>query len=332
MHTETQIPVQPLSHLESVSLPLQRMLHALSERHFFKLIGGGSLTEAERLESIARAYAMAGADCLDVAPDINVVHTLDKMLSEFPGETPVLMVSLPLDPDPHFRKIELDEPNCIQCGACLPVCPTEAITLPNLLEISQSLCYGCGRCVPTCPTEALTLLPFQVEDQLEVVLAHPRVEAVEIHSHYVDPYMLKALFERWGSLLTTKLISLCFRPGSLPAEQILSFYQTASEYCILPVMLQIDGAPMSGNEDPEASRPALEAAMKVAEMFYRNNLALPPITISGGINQHTATLLQETPYHFIAGVGMGTVARKAVWHLTETDAKQVAYQMVSRFQ
>jgi ferredoxin len=263
---------------------------------------------------------------------MHVVNTLDKMLSEFSEQAPVLMVSLPLDPDPHFRKIELDEPNCIQCGACLPVCPTDAITLPNLLEISQSLCYGCGRCVPTCPTEALKLLPFQVEDQLESVLSHPRVEAVEIHSHYVDPYMLKALFERWGNLLTDKLISLCFRPGNLPTEQILAFYQIASEACTLPVMLQIDGAPMSGNDDPEASHPALEAAVKVSEMFQKNGVPFPPITISGGINQHTANLLQEAPYRFIAGVGMGTVARKAVWHLNEANAGQVAYQMVSRFQ
>lgn len=315
----------------SIRPSLQRMLRALSERRFFKLIGGGSLTEADRLLSIAQAYSLAGADCVDIAPDIAVVEVIAGMLERLPGTPPVLMVSLPLDPDPHFRKIDLDEPNCIQCGACLPVCPTEAISLNQQLEIAQALCYGCGRCVPTCPTEALHLLPFQVEAQLAAVLRHPGVEAVEIHSHYVDPYMLQSLFERWGCLLTDKLISLCFRPGAIPEAQIMAFYQVATDACKLPVMLQIDGAPMSGNEDPEASRPALEAAVRVAEMFQRHGLPKPPITISGGINRHTATWLRDPQYAFIAGVGMGTVARKAVWTLEAPESIQAASRMVDAF-
>jgi ferredoxin len=322
-------PVIPAEN--GMSEPLRNMLHALAQRRFFKLIGGGSLTEAEKLVSVAHAYSLGAADCIDVAPELAVVEAMDSLLKGLPGCPPVLMVSLPLDPDPHFRKIDLDEPECIRCGACLPVCPTEAISLPQALEISQSLCYGCGRCVPVCPTEALYLLPFQVEAQLAAVLAHPRVEAVEIHSHYVDPYMLKALFERWGDLLAGKLISLCFRPGSIPAERILAFCQVAADCSRWPIMLQVDGAPMSGNDDPEASRPALEAAVQVAHMFRTLGQTPPPITVSGGINPHTARLLKEPGYEFIAGVGMGTVARRAVWHLSQADAAATARQIVSSF-
>lgn len=313
------------------STAVQSMLTAMVEKRFFKLISGGSFTETEKVRHLARAYAMAGADCLDLAPDLQVLQTVEAVLQELPKPHPVVMISLPLDPDPHFRKIELNEPGCIQCGLCLPACPTEAITLPEILEISQSLCYGCGRCVPTCPTDALSLLPFQVESQMEASLSHPLVEAVEIHSHYVDPYMLSAFLERWRPLLHKKLLSLCFRIDNLPPGQMLEFYQVAASFSPLPVMLQVDGAPMSGNDDPEASRPALEAARQVIGIFQEHGVPLPPVTISGGINRHTATLLKEAPYREIAGAGMGTVARKTIWSLENSAAVQTAAGLIAEF-
>lgn len=323
------------SHTNLSTLPLskaqQRMLDALARRRFFKLIGGGSFTETEKIAHLAKSYAMAGVDCIDLAPDFDVLSTVETVLSVLPQPHPVLMVSLPLDPDPHFRKIELAEADCIRCGLCLPVCPTEALTLPEALEISQSLCYGCGRCVPTCPTDALSLLPFQVENQVHNALSHPLVEAVEIHSQYVDPFMLDAFFQRWHLLLQNKLIALCFRVDTIPAEQIIRFYQTAQAHSRLPVLLQIDGAPMSGNDDPEASRPALDAAAVTAELFEASSLPIPIITISGGINRHTAQWLQQERYQFIAGVGMGTVARKATWSLSDSEAIQVATDLMSGF-
>lgn len=309
-----------------------RMLTALVERRFFKLIGGGSFTEADKITHLSRAYGAAGVDCIDIAPDSGLIEAVVHELATLPSEKPVIMVSIPLDPDPHFRKIELTEPDCIRCGLCLPVCPTEALSLPDSLEVSQSLCYGCGRCVPTCPTSALNLLPFQVESQIEAALSHPMTGAIEIHSRYVDAYMLEAFLIRWQPLLQNKLIALCFRLEGIESAQILSFTQTAQRHSPFPILLQIDGAPMSGNEDPEASRPALESAVQTLQLFQSAELPPPFITISGGINRHTASLLREARYQFIAGAGMGTVARQAIWNLNNQEASKVARELTLAFQ
>lgn len=318
---------------DSAVSPLVAMRRALAQKRFFKLIGGGSLTEAAKLTEICRAYALAGADCLDLAPEPTVLAAVDAMLDELPQPHPVVMVSIPLDPDPHFRKIDLDEPACTRCGLCLPACPTEALTLPDALTISQALCYGCGRCVPICPTEALALHPFQVESKLHTVLSHPRTAAVEIHSRYGDPYMLEAFFDRWEALLANKLIALCFRPTEIAPAQWLAFYAVARRRASGPMILQIDGAPMSGTDAPTASLPALQAARHAYEILQAADLPMPVITVSGGINAHTADYLAESSeYAFVAGVGMGTVARQAIWHLNAQDAQKTAERMISRFQ
>lgn len=305
------------------SITQQRALDALTGRRFFKLICGGSFTDSDKVENLARVYSKAGIDCIDIAPDRAVLAAVEAGLAgipEPPLERPLIMVSIPLDPDPHFRKIDLIEPDCILCGECVPVCPTDAIALNEGLEISQPACYGCGRCVDACPTEALVLHPFQQDmDTLSAVLGYPLVEAVEIHTGYADPYMLPDFLNRVGPLLSGKAIALCFRPDSVPVERWLPFLieldAFVTEHSPLPLIIQIDGAPMSGSDDPAASLPALKAAVLFRDLAGDR---FPVITLSGGINAHTADFLKDPEYAFIAGVGMGTVARRHVWDALET--------------
>ncbi len=55
------------------------------------------------------------------------------------------------------RKIKVLENNCIACGECLNVCPTNAIDLnaPSPIEINDN-CVYCAQCIDVCKFDAIT--------------------------------------------------------------------------------------------------------------------------------------------------------------------------------
>jgi NAD-dependent dihydropyrimidine dehydrogenase PreA subunit len=59
------------------------------------------------------------------------------------------------------RLIEKDDDLCIDCGACVSLCPVDAYTLNEdyavVLESEKCLGSTCGLCIESCPREALVL-------------------------------------------------------------------------------------------------------------------------------------------------------------------------------
>ena len=54
----------------------------------------------------------------------------------------------------------IDPVECIDCGACVDVCPTEAIAMNDdetCAVVDASLCTGCGSCVDVCPVSAIEM-------------------------------------------------------------------------------------------------------------------------------------------------------------------------------
>ena len=46
--------------------------------------------------------------------------------------------------------------NCINCGACVPTCPVDAISEVNGTHVISDACIDCGACVPSCPVDAIS--------------------------------------------------------------------------------------------------------------------------------------------------------------------------------
>ena len=65
----------------------------------------------------------------------------------------------PALPDRHGGALQVDSAKCADgCNACVPVCPTEAITRPAGRPVALDLgrCIFCAACVEVCPQGAIT--------------------------------------------------------------------------------------------------------------------------------------------------------------------------------
>lgn len=61
---------------------------------------------------------------------------------------------------PVAQKIFRDNDECIHCGACTALCPTDSLSL-NLatreVEFEVEKCSACGLCTRVCPVKAMTV-------------------------------------------------------------------------------------------------------------------------------------------------------------------------------
>src|SRR5271170_3593967 len=65
----------------------------------------------------------------------------------------------PALPDRHGGALRVEAAKCAEgCNACVPVCPTQAITRPlgNPVALDLGKCIFCAACVEACPTKAIT--------------------------------------------------------------------------------------------------------------------------------------------------------------------------------
>lgn len=53
----------------------------------------------------------------------------------------------------------VDKNKCISCGACISICPVNAIRFgeDGKAEIDESKCIRCGSCEATCPVTAIKI-------------------------------------------------------------------------------------------------------------------------------------------------------------------------------
>ena len=91
----------------------------------------------------------------------------------------------------NFRA-EVSDADCLECGACRPRCPMDALgTVDGKTAVDHARCIGCGACIGACPSDALRLV------EKERPAAPPET--------HVALYR-KILVERYGILGTARMI------------------------------------------------------------------------------------------------------------------------------
>lgn len=284
-----------------------RPLTSLQAGCWFKLICGASYQHLPSIRNLALAYALAGADCIDVAADPAVVEVVKESFSivsslrqksrvadslpfSLPIGLPLLMVSFSDGEDPHFRKATFDPERCpSDCPRpCEAICPTAAIAFDNSPGVIEDRCYGCGRCLPVCPIQHIgTVTRATSVSEIAPTLLR-QVDAIEIHTQvgrYEDFMGVWSVIQPYVDNLSVVSIS-CPDHESI-SEYLWQLYR-GMQPLSRPLIWQTDGRPMSGDIGKGTTRATIRYAQKVLQTG-------PPgfVQLAGGTNAHTVTKLRQ---------------------------------------
>jgi Fe-S-cluster-containing hydrogenase component 2 len=305
---------------------------SLKAGNWFKLICGASFQDLPAVRSLALAYTLAGADCIDVAADPAVVAAVVEgvKVADSLAHTarnrgftltsrPWIMVSLNAGEDPHFRKAQFDPTECPpDCPRpCEGICPVKAIHFSGESSgVIAQRCYGCGRCLPVCPQKLIVTRPYSpTPETIAPLIADGVVAAIEIHTQVGQESDFRQLWQQiapWSDSL--KLLAISCPDGPTVIEYLQSLYEIVSPLSC-PLIWQADGRPMSG----DLGRGTTHAAGKLAQKLLAAGLP-GYVQLAGGTNDYTVTKLRslglirqqpliEPTVPTVAGIAYGSYAR-----------------------
>lgn len=283
-------------------------LCSLKQGNWLKLICGASFGHLPAVRNLTLAYALAGADCIDVAADAAVIAAAREGLQvakamaaaaalrgySSKNTSPWLMVSLNDGEDPHFRKAQFDSTYCPQeCPRpCQQICPAQAIVFNRATDefsgVVTPSCYGCGRCLPICPSQIITAQSYVVKKEaIAPLVLSTGVDAVEIHTQVgriAEFSQLWTSVQPWVDKL--KLVAISCPDGEGLIDYLWSIYKIISP---LPCALiwQTDGRQMSGDIGDGTTI----AAVKLAQKVLAANLP-GYVQLAGGTNSYTVPKLR----------------------------------------
>ncbi len=306
-------------------------LRSLQEGHWFKLICGASYQHLPAIRNLALTYALAGADCIDVAADPAVIAAAQagvaaaQAISAQTGLPPIqpwLMVSFNDGEDPHFRKAEFDPNHCpADCPRpCQQVCPAEAIVFADEIfadEIFTSKiladtitpaaiapgviadrCYGCGRCLPICPIQAITARSYvSTPAAVAPLILDAGIDAIEIHTQigrFADFQRLWQAIAPWVSQL--KLVAISCPDGAGPdagsdGEGLIDYLRSLHTL-ISPLPCALIWQTDGRPMSGDIGTGATRAAIKLGQKVLAANLP-GFVQLAGGTNAHTAEKLRS---------------------------------------
>lgn len=237
-------------------------------------------------------------------------------MSDNEREKYFLNVSVGIKGDPHVSKAIIDSDACIGCGECESHCLDNAIVEDgSVYKIIEKKCIGCGECVDKCPVDAISKF-HKCKPYNEVLppLAKLGVDSFEFHAVSEDE---EAVQEQWLQVCECfdGVLSICVDRSVLGDKQLIARLKKMiglrPDYSVI---IQADGAPMSGGDDsPSTTLQALGCAKVVQDA------GLPVyLLLSGGTNSVTTELAKTFDIE-AHGVSIGSFARKIVREYIDRD-------------
>ena len=79
-------------------------------------------------------------------------------------ETPLDAIT-PVHEGKVYSVVVVEEPDCIGCGKCTKICPTDAIVgcRGKMHTVVEQWCCGCNLCKPVCPTDCIKTVSLTTE-------------------------------------------------------------------------------------------------------------------------------------------------------------------------
>lgn len=316
----------------------------LSNHQFHKLIIGAALKDYQTIEDYAYYFSHAGADVIDISAFPHSIISANQGIKEAIKENPslvepLIMVSVNIGQDPHFRRIELNETNCTECLACVPECPSDAfVILRNTCATSGShsvphqnpdaslsmtpptydslsynpdLCFGCGLCLPSCHFDALEFKSWSAFDPKSLSdLQKLGARAIEIHLNN-DLEAFKNFYINMNT--NFELESFCIGSAQMSEAELrqaaLTIIETVQNKhgTERPFIIQVDGRPMSGASQNSTDQDSIDAAKSIIDLQSEQVF----IQLAGGVTEQTFNKAFKQGLK-INGVAIGSYARKKI--------------------